>query len=81
MLSATISSVSEKNRSIEAEQVYQAGQNLPAERVNHYITDGEVMLARLVVYGDDPKSGTAVAMSQAGVGVVVPLSISTGAGP
>jgi len=41
-----------KNRSIEAEQVYQAGQNLPTERVNHYITDGEVMLARLVVYGD-----------------------------
>ena len=41
-----------KNRSIEAEQVYQAGENLPTERVNHYITDGEVMLARLVVDGD-----------------------------
>ena len=38
-----------KNRSIEAEKVYQAGQNLPAERVNHYITDGEINLARLVV--------------------------------
>ena len=38
-----------KNRSIEAEKVYQAGQNLPAERVNHYITDGEIILARLVV--------------------------------
>src|SRR4249920_2034985 len=36
-----------KNRSIEAEQVYQAGQNLQTERVNHYIPDGEVMLARL----------------------------------
>jgi hypothetical protein len=41
-----------KNRSIEAEQVHQAGQNLPAERVNHYTTDGEVILARLVLYGD-----------------------------
>src|SRR4249919_607413 len=37
-----------KNRSIEAEQVYQAGQNLQTERVNRYITDGEIMLARLV---------------------------------
>ena len=41
-----------KNRSIEAEQVYQAGQNLSTERVNRYITDGEIMLARLVVNGD-----------------------------
>ena len=41
-----------KNRSIEAEQVYQAGQNLPTERVNHYITGGEVILARLVVHRD-----------------------------
>jgi len=41
-----------KTRFIDAEQVYQAGQNLPTERVNHYITDGEVMLARLVVSGD-----------------------------
>jgi hypothetical protein len=41
-----------KTRSIDAEQVYQAGQNLSTERVNHYITDGEVMLARLVVNGD-----------------------------
>jgi hypothetical protein len=37
-----------KNRSIEAEKVYQAGQNLPTERVNHYITDGEIIMARLV---------------------------------
>src|SRR6185503_13612914 len=41
-----------KNRSIEAEQMYQAGQNLPTERVNRYITDGEIMLARLVVNRD-----------------------------
>jgi len=36
-----------KNRSIESEEVYQAGQGLPIERVNHYTTDGEIMLARL----------------------------------
>ena len=41
-----------KNRSIEAEKVYQAGQGLPSERVNHYITDGEITLASLVVHGD-----------------------------
>ena len=41
-----------KNRSIEGEQVYQAGQSLPTERVNHYIADGEIMLARLVVNCD-----------------------------
>lgn len=41
-----------KNRSIDAEQTYQAGQNLPTERVNRYITDGEIILARLVVHRD-----------------------------
>jgi len=41
-----------KNRSIEAEKVYQAGQGLPSERVNHYITDGEITLASLVVHSD-----------------------------
>ena len=41
-----------KSRSIEAEKVYQSGQNLPTEHVNHYITDGEIMLARLAVNGD-----------------------------
>jgi LssY C-terminus len=41
-----------KTRSIEGEKVYQAGQGLPAERVNHYITDGEITLASLVVHGD-----------------------------
>jgi hypothetical protein len=38
-----------KSRSIEAVQVVQSGQGLPAERINHYITDGEIMLASLVV--------------------------------
>jgi len=37
-----------KSRSIEAVQVVQSGQGLPAERVNHYITDGEIRLASLV---------------------------------
>jgi hypothetical protein len=41
-----------KIRSIEAEKVYRAGQGLPLERVNHYITDGEITLAILVVHGD-----------------------------
>jgi hypothetical protein len=41
-----------KARSIEAEKVYQAGQGLPTERINHYITDGEITLASLVVHGD-----------------------------
>jgi LssY-like putative type I secretion system component LssY len=36
-----------KNRSIEGVKVYQAGENLPTERVNHYITDGEITLAIL----------------------------------
>lgn len=41
-----------KNRSIEAEKAYQAGQRLRTERVNHYITDGEVILASLVPNSD-----------------------------
>jgi hypothetical protein len=41
-----------KNRLIEAEKVYQAGQSLGTERVNHYITDGEVILASLVANND-----------------------------
>ena len=36
-----------KNRSIEGVRVYQAGENLLTERVNHYITDGEITLAIL----------------------------------
>ncbi|MCP4617442.1 MAG: hypothetical protein GY844_13540 [Bradyrhizobium sp.] len=35
------------NRSIRNEQVYQAGEKL-TERVNHYVTDGEIILAVLV---------------------------------
>jgi hypothetical protein len=34
---------------IEATKVYQSGQDLPTERVNHYVTDGEITLARLSV--------------------------------
>jgi hypothetical protein len=36
-----------KNRSIETVKAYRAGENLVTERVNHYITDGEVTLAIL----------------------------------
>jgi hypothetical protein len=38
-----------KNRVIGAATSYQSGQHLPVERVNHYITDGEITLASLVV--------------------------------
>jgi hypothetical protein len=38
-----------KGRAIEAVKVYQSGQQLPTERVNHYVTDGEITLAKLVV--------------------------------
>ena len=41
-----------KNRSIEAVKVYKAGENLLAERVNHYITDGEITLAILAANCD-----------------------------
>src|SRR5215468_9465258 len=40
-----------KNRFIEAVKLYQAGENLLTERVNHYITDGEITLAILAVHG------------------------------
>lgn len=40
-----------KNRSIKDEQVYQAGEKLPT-RVNHYVTDGEIILAVLSGSGD-----------------------------
>jgi LssY C-terminus len=36
---------------IEGVRVYQSGQHLPTERVNHYVTDGEIMLARLAAKG------------------------------
>jgi len=32
---------------VEGVKIYQAGQNVSAERVNHYVTDGEITLARL----------------------------------
>jgi hypothetical protein len=41
-----------KNRSIEAVRVYKAGENLLTERVNHYITDGEIILAILAANSD-----------------------------
>jgi hypothetical protein len=40
-----------RNRSIEAVKVYQSGQDLFTDRVNHYVTDGEIALASLVVNG------------------------------
>jgi LssY C-terminus len=38
-----------RSRTIEAVKVYQSGQDLLTEHVNHYVTDGEIALARLVV--------------------------------
>jgi LssY C-terminus len=38
-----------KNRSIEAVKLYQSGQDLLAEQVNHYVTDGEIALANLAM--------------------------------
>ena len=38
-----------RSRTIEAVKVYQSGQDLLTEHVNHYVTDGEIVLARLVV--------------------------------
>jgi hypothetical protein len=37
-----------KHGCIEAVRVYRSGEDLPTERVNHYVTDGEVTLAILV---------------------------------
>jgi LssY C-terminus len=37
-----------KGRCIDAVKTYRSGQSLPTERVNHYVTDGEISLARLV---------------------------------
>jgi hypothetical protein len=38
-----------KNRVIGYLSLYRAGQHLPAERVNHYVADGEVIVASLIV--------------------------------
>lgn len=43
-----------RNRSIEGVRVYQAGEDLPAERVNHYVTDGEITLA--ILAGDSAQA-------------------------
>jgi hypothetical protein len=40
-----------RSRAIAAVQVYQSGENLHTERVNHYVTDGEIALASLVMIG------------------------------
>jgi hypothetical protein len=40
-----------KTGSIEAVEVYRSGQDLLTESVNHYVTDGEIALASLVVKG------------------------------
>jgi hypothetical protein len=40
-----------KNRFIGAVKIYRAGEQLPAQRVNHYITDGEITLAMLATNG------------------------------
>jgi hypothetical protein len=37
-----------KNQLVEAVTAVQSGQRLPAERINHYVTDGEITVARLV---------------------------------
>ena len=39
-----------KNGFIEAVKVYRAGEHLPTERVNHYITDGEITLAIMAAH-------------------------------
>ena len=41
-----------ENRSIKDEQVYRAGEKLLTERINHYVTDGEIILAVLAGHGD-----------------------------
>jgi hypothetical protein len=38
-----------RNRVVEDVTSYRSGQHLPTERVNHYVADGEITLARLVV--------------------------------
>jgi len=40
-----------KNRFIEAVKIYRAGEQLLAQRINHYITDGEITLAILAANG------------------------------
>jgi hypothetical protein len=42
-----------RNRVIEDVTSYRSGQHLPMERVNHYVTDGEMTLASLAMRLDD----------------------------
>jgi len=44
MPSATIHRRTDEGRAIEAVKVYQSGQDLLTEHVNHYVTDGEIAL-------------------------------------
>src|SRR6201982_3892759 len=43
-----------KGGRIEAPKMYQSGQYLPTEHVNHYVTDGEIALARLALRRSSP---------------------------
>jgi hypothetical protein len=36
-----------RHRALQGVRAVQSGQQLPAEHVNHYVSDGEIMLARL----------------------------------
>jgi hypothetical protein len=44
-------------RVIDAATLYQSGEPLPTERVNHYITDGEITIAALAVGESDGSPG------------------------
>jgi hypothetical protein len=55
-----------KYRVIEAATSYQSGQRLPMKRVNHYITDGEITLASLVVDDIRNPDGPSSALSRVG---------------
>jgi len=41
-----------RHRLIDSPRSYKAGQHLPAERINHYVTDGEVFAADLTIGSD-----------------------------
>jgi hypothetical protein len=51
---------------IEAATSYQSGQRLPMKRVNHYITDGEITLASLLVDDTGNPDGPGSALSRVG---------------
>ena len=66
-----------KSRSIEAVKVYQSGQGLPTGHINHYITDGEIMLASLVVTTLDIKVRFSVATCEDAAASVSRLNCGT----